>query len=272
MGCNQSTQRKQETATADSKPQQVEAQPAKPEAVEVLATNEQHAVTDVVIASPMRPASPTKIDASHADLEPSLDHVAAEGPSEVPSQTATPRELGDAKEMEHEVPVNAEPTEVVAVVAVTETAVVESSPPAESVQTEPTQLEVVASAEAKQMPSPVAVPILPIPAVQQAKPANRSKTPVKRSTTAASSKTPSKSPAKQATGVQSKTPNGKIARKVQFDKVPAQNPQEQRKLRAKKSAGRNQSNVNEEMFLASVAAFERQLTHRGNLDKQLGTR
>ena len=68
--------------------------------------------------------------------------------------------------------------------------------------------------------------------------------------------------------------NTTAQRKVAFDSVPAPAKEgaKKNKTRVKKIAGKHACNVREELFLASVAAFERQLTHRCALENQLNTR
>jgi hypothetical protein len=62
-------------------------------------------------------------------------------------------------------------------------------------------------------------------------------------------------------------------KKVCFDAVPAPvDVSAKRTTKARKQAGKHGSNVNEAMLLASIAAFERQLTYAVTLDSQLHSR
>jgi hypothetical protein len=251
MGCNQSTERKDATAPVQAAEQAPASAPQ-----EIVAAQEEVAVA---------PAPAAESEAPQTDVAPATDlQEVTIAPAVVEQTTAT-----------------SAPTE-----ASTPAQPCYAEEPAAAAQT-PAAQPIAAQEE---MRSPLAaLPALKLPArrdsiTKRAKTPSRAKTPTprgqqKENAVAAKNKTPSKSTTGR--GLSVATPNKNTvavapvpeSKKVYFDPMPAQESKaEKTKKSAKKSAGKHGCNVNEELFLASIAAFERQLTHRNSLNSQLNSR
>jgi hypothetical protein len=250
MGCNQSTERKDATAPVQAAEQAPASAPQ-----EVVAAQEEVAVAPAPAAESEEPQADV---ASATDLQ-----EVTIAPAVVEQTTATSAPT--------EAPTPAQP-------CCAEEPAAAQTPAAQPI------------AAQEEMRSPLAtLPALKLPArrdsiTKRAKTPSRAKTPTprgqqKENAVAAKNKTPSKSTTGR--GLSVATPNKSTvavapcpeSKKVYFDPMPAQESKaEKTKKSAKKSAGKHGCNVNEELFLASIAAFERQLTHRNSLNSQLNSR
>jgi hypothetical protein len=162
------------------------------------------------------------------------------------------------------------------------------APPADTVPTETSEVAVPAAVTV----APVPLTMLQKPAAQPRKPQAKGAkgTPTKgkgdntpRGKAAqGKQKTPLKSPRAAGTPMKSAKVDKPRAlnpldstqtRKVFFDSVPAQDSKAAKtKSVARKHAGKHAANMDEARLVASIAAFERQLTHFSTLDAHLNSR
>uniref|UniRef100_A0A7S1QX38 Uncharacterized protein n=1 Tax=Neobodo designis TaxID=312471 RepID=A0A7S1QX38_NEODS len=207
-------------------------------------------------ASPLKVASPVEVV---SQVETKCESPVREGAPEVPPPT------------ESESTCPAVPAEATPVVL----------PAEESVATTPVEPSEPVQVSAPATPTIPALHLAPVAAVKKTKkstprktntPRKQLQTPQKEN--AGSKRTQSKTPAKRGLGLAAANTNTAAARKVTFESAPAPvlNKTAKRDSKMRKTLGKNSSNVQIDLYAASIAAFERQLTHRGTLDKQLNSR
>jgi len=244
MGCTQSKQRTDAPAAPAA---------AAPSPVKIQ--------EPVAVASVQQEAAPTPKAEAPTPM--------AESPVEAADVALATPEVAE----EQTVSVTIEPETTVAAEMVAETpAVVTAEEPAPSAP-----VEVVSA------PSTPVVPALQMPSMlkksKKATTPRKTTTPRKHQTpqkeNVTTKRSTSKTPAKRGLGLANANTNTAAAsRKVSFESAPAPvaNKTAARNAKVRKTLGKNASNVQMDLYAASVAAFERQLTYRGTLDKQLNTR